>query len=82
MPAGERTPIIRVTAMPTDTNPYGGVFGGWLMGADQRGNYPRGTDPIVLTAAAVLLTLVAFGAGLLPAQKAARIDPMIALRYE
>src|SRR5690348_14526993 len=28
----ERTPIIRVTAMPADTNPYGGVFGGWLMG--------------------------------------------------
>jgi acyl-CoA thioesterase YciA len=24
--------VIRVTAMPTDTNPYGGVFGGWLMG--------------------------------------------------
>jgi acyl-CoA thioesterase YciA len=21
-----------VTAMPADTNPYGGVFGGWLMG--------------------------------------------------
>ena len=28
-PAGE--PVIRVTAMPTDLNPYGGVFGGWLM---------------------------------------------------
>ena len=27
-----REPIIRVTAMPADTNPYGGVFGGWLMG--------------------------------------------------
>jgi acyl-CoA thioesterase YciA len=27
-----RTPLIRVTAMPSDTNPYGGVFGGWLMG--------------------------------------------------
>lgn len=27
-----RTPLIRITAMPTDTNPYGGVFGGWLMG--------------------------------------------------
>lgn len=26
-----RIPLIRVTAMPTDTNPYGGVFGGWLM---------------------------------------------------
>ena len=25
-------PQIRVTAMPADTNPYGGVFGGWLMG--------------------------------------------------
>ena len=27
-----RTPLIRVTAMPADTNPYGGVFGGWLLG--------------------------------------------------
>lgn len=27
-----RVPAIRVTAMPADTNPYGGVFGGWLMG--------------------------------------------------
>ena len=26
-----RSPLIRVTAMPADTNPYGGVFGGWLM---------------------------------------------------
>ena len=27
----DRQPTIRVTAMPTDMNPYGGVFGGWLM---------------------------------------------------
>ena len=27
----DREPLIRVTAMPADTNPYGGVFGGWLM---------------------------------------------------
>lgn len=27
----DRQPLIRVTAMPTDLNPYGGVFGGWLM---------------------------------------------------
>jgi acyl-CoA thioesterase YciA len=26
-----RIPLIRITAMPADTNPYGGVFGGWLM---------------------------------------------------
>ena len=24
-------PLIRATVMPTDMNPYGGVFGGWLM---------------------------------------------------
>ncbi|RDC59954.1 putative acyl-CoA thioester hydrolase [Alteripontixanthobacter maritimus] len=27
----DRIPFIRTTAMPADTNPYGGVFGGWLM---------------------------------------------------
>ena len=26
-----RTPAIRVTAMPADTNAYGDIFGGWLM---------------------------------------------------
>ena len=25
------TPDIRVTIMPTDTNPYGGAFGGWII---------------------------------------------------
>ena len=32
MSESARTPAIRVTAMPADTNPYGGVYGGWLMG--------------------------------------------------
>ncbi|PAX08734.1 acyl-CoA thioesterase [Sphingomonas lenta] len=27
-----RAPTIRVTAMPADSNPYGDIFGGWLMG--------------------------------------------------
>lgn len=27
----DRSPQIRVTAMPAHTNTYGGVFGGWLM---------------------------------------------------
>src|SRR3569623_1684458 len=31
-PELSRTPLNRVTAMPADTSPYGGVFGGWLMG--------------------------------------------------
>src|SRR3546814_11206722 len=25
-------PAIRITAMPADANPYGDIFGGWLMG--------------------------------------------------
>ena len=25
------TPVIRATAMPRDLNPYGGVFGGWIV---------------------------------------------------
>ncbi len=29
--AVDRLPMIRITAMPANTNPYGGVFGGWLM---------------------------------------------------
>ena len=30
-------PVIRVTAMPADANPYGDIFGGWLMGLMDHG---------------------------------------------
>lgn len=39
-------------------------------------------DPIVIVAAAALLAIVAALAGFLPAHRASRVDPMIALRYE
>jgi predicted permease len=39
-------------------------------------------DPIVLIATGAILVLVAALAGLIPARRASRVDPMIALRYE
>ncbi len=41
-----------------------------------------GNDPVVVTVAAILLTLVAFSAGYIPALRASKVDPMQALRYE
>ncbi len=42
----------------------------------------KGTDPLVLVAAAVSLSLVGLAAGFVPAHRASQVDPMSALRYE
>ncbi len=42
----------------------------------------KGWDPIVLTASAGVLTIVALGAGFIPAHRASQVEPMRALRYE
>jgi ABC-type antimicrobial peptide transport system permease subunit len=42
----------------------------------------RSTDPEVMGIAAMILTVVGVAAAFFPARRAAKVDPMVALRYE
>ncbi len=53
----------------------GRASGALLFGVD-------GHDPVVLFSAALCLALVVLAAGYFPARRAARTDPLVALRYE
>jgi predicted permease len=83
-PARVRTMVLRQVAWMTL---IGGIIG--LGTAAYLGRVAEsmlyqltGRDPLVLIAAAIGLTLVALIAGFIPAHRASKIDPMLALRYE
>ena len=42
----------------------------------------RGYDPVVLVAAVAVLAMSAIAAAIVPARRAAKVDPMVAIRYE
>jgi predicted permease len=79
-----RRMVLRQVALITVIGSAIGLAGAFALGrgAESLLFEMQGHDPIVFTSAAFVLALVAFAAGFLPAQKAARIDPMVALRYE
>ncbi len=83
-PGRVRVMVLRQVGMMTIV---GGAIGltaaVWLGSLAQSLLYQmQGYDPVVLVGAAATLAVVALGAGLIPAHRASRVEPMIALRYE
>jgi predicted permease len=83
-PADIRRMVLRQVARMTAIGSVAGLAAAAGLGrAAQSLLYEvTGSDPLVMAVAAAVLTAVAFGAGLIPARRAASVDPMRAMRYE
>ncbi len=79
-----RAMVLRQVAVMTVVGGMIGMVGAYGLGRAAKSLLYQleGHDPLVFAAAAVILTLVALGAGFLPALRASKVDPIQALRYE
>jgi predicted permease len=71
---------IGVAALGAGLGALGALAGGRVLSSLLYGVSPR--DPVVLLGAAVIPLLVATVASYVPARRAAKVDPVVALRYE
>ena len=83
-PGCVRAMVLRQVGIMTISGGIVGLAAAWWIGAAAESQLYQmeGRDPYVLAGAAALLSLVAMAAGLIPAHRASRVDPMTALRYE
>jgi predicted permease len=83
-PGRVRTMVLRQVAWMTAIGASVGIVGAIGVGKGAAALLYELTpwDPAVLAISAVLLAIVAFTAGFIPARRASLIDPMRALRYE
>jgi predicted permease len=79
-----RTMVLRQVGVMTLVGGIIGILGAIALGRGAQSLLyeMKGWDPAVISVSVVVLTLVALGAGFIPALRASRVDPMQALRYE
>jgi ABC-type antimicrobial peptide transport system permease subunit len=83
-PSRVRGMVLRQVGKMTAIGAAVGLAAAWGLGRLAQSLLYRldGADPVVLVSSAGALALVALGAGLVPALRASRVDPMGALRHE